>query len=199
MAISRNDGSQNEHGHECDEGRADGHNRTHDQLPPKPLGVPRLRLLALGVQLQPLQLPLQVLQLGGRLLQRRGRLLGAHLQRLVLRLRRPRAIIFSRRVGRKLMRRQVPAQNCSRDPSRVPRTWSRSCDSPLGHVSHFSVLSCHNKSPKKAHFYRRPLNGCDQPLRNSVTRATPLKSRFSGRSGLIYPSGKGEKPHAPAR
>ncbi len=60
--------------------------------------------------------------------------------------------IFSRRVGRKLMRRQVPAQNCSRDPSRVPRTWSRSCDSPLGHVSHFSALSCHNKSPKKAHF-----------------------------------------------
>ena len=60
--------------------------------------------------------------------------------------------IFSRRVGRKLMRRQVPAQNCSRDPSRVPRTWSRSCDSPLGHVSHFSALSCHNKSPKKARF-----------------------------------------------
>ena len=30
--------------------------------------------------------------------------------------------LFSRRVGRKLMRRQVPAQNRSRDPSRVPRT-----------------------------------------------------------------------------
>ena len=50
---------------------------TIDQLPPKPLRFPLLRLLALDVKLKPLQLPLQVLELGGRFLQRSGRLLGA--------------------------------------------------------------------------------------------------------------------------
>ena len=55
------DVAQNERGHEREEGRADGHDRTHDQLPPKPLRFPLLRLLALDVKLKPLQLPLQVL------------------------------------------------------------------------------------------------------------------------------------------
>ena len=76
------DGSKNEHGHERDEGRADGHDRTHDQLPPKPLWVPLLRRLALDVKLKPLHLPRQVLQLGASVL-------GALRQRIVRLLRRP--------------------------------------------------------------------------------------------------------------
>ena len=66
--------------------------------------------------------------------------------------------IFSRRVGRKLMRRQVPAQNRSRDPSRVPKTWSRGCNSPLGHVLQIMTRQCCTKTLHSAPYLAPSLN-----------------------------------------
>ena len=57
---------------------------------------------------------------------------------------------FSRRVGRKLMLRQVPAQNSPRDPSRVPRSWSRGWNSIFGHEYHIVTSQCSTETRHSA-------------------------------------------------